>query len=319
MARLIDDLLDVSRIARGKLALQTQTCDLATIVQQTAEDYRASLEAAGLQFVVSDAPAPIWVEGDPVRLAQVIGNLLNNAGRFTDRGGRVELHVCADEERRVATMAVQDSGIGIDAALLARLFDPFSQATQDLARSKGGLGLGLALTKGLVELHGGSIAVQSEGSGRGAAFVVRMPLARAVEAAPRAAREPSGQGALRVLVVEDNRDAAETLGELLRIWGHEVQIAYDGVAALTMARDFRPDVVICDIGLPGELNGYSVARRLRSEPGLEDVHLVALSGYANDDARRRSRAAGFDAHLAKPPDVGVLERMIAERSRSEGR
>lgn len=312
MSRLIDDLLDVSRIARGKLALQKERCDLSAVARQTAEDYRPGLEAAGLRLHVRTAPHPIWVEGDPVRLAQMVGNLLNNAGRFTERGGQVEVHVEADATRRMAIVRVVDTGVGMDAELMQRLFDPFSQARQDLARSKGGLGLGLALTKGLVELHGGGVAVDSDGCGRGSTFTLRLPLGQAQEA-PHCVpeRQPGAIKGLRVLVIEDNEDAARSLGELLEMGGHTVQLAFDGESGVSAAAAFHPDVVISDIGLPGEIDGYGVAQALRADAELRGAYLIALSGYANDQARRRSSAAGFDVHLAKPADIRVLERTLA--------
>ncbi|MBL0421362.1 PAS domain S-box protein [Ramlibacter sp. AW1] len=313
MARLIDDLLDVSRIARGKLALQKERCDLAAVARQTADDYRPSLETAGLRLHVRTAPQPIWVDGDPVRLAQMIGNLLNNAGRFTERGGQVEVHVEADAGRRMAMVRVVDTGVGMDAELMQRLFDPFSQARQDLARSKGGLGLGLALTKGLVELHGGGVAVDSDGVGHGSTFTLRLPLAHSqqLDCAQAVDRLLPGQKALRVLVIEDNEDAARSLGELLEMNGHEVKLAFDGESGVVAAHQFRPDVVISDIGLPGEIDGYGVAQALRASDALRHTCLIALSGYANDQARRRSSAAGFDVHLAKPADIQILERTLA--------
>lgn len=312
MARLIDDLLDVSRIARGKLALQRQSCDLGAIARQTAEDYRASMEESGLRLLVSIPKEPVRVEGDPVRLAQMVANLLHNSARFTEDGGRVEVHVSVEPESRMALITVQDTGVGIPPELLSRLFDPFSQAAQDLARSKGGLGLGLSLTKGLAELHGGGVEARSEGAGHGATFTVRIPLGE--ERHPAAWKNGTSGGqvtALRVLVVEDNRDAAETLGELLEIEGHEVRLAFDGAEAVRIAHELRPDAVISDIGLPGELDGYSVARALRADPEMQGVRLIALSGYANTEARRRSREAGFDAHLAKPADIQTIERMLS--------
>ena len=313
MARLIDDLLDVSRITRGKLALQRETCDLATIARLTAEDYRATLEAAGLRLVVSGPAGPLWVDGDPVRLAQMIGNLLNNAARFTDKGGLVEVRAELDDASRLAVVSVADTGVGIEPALLSRLFDPFSQAHQDLARSKGGLGLGLALTKGLAELHGGGVAAHSGGPGRGSTFTLRIPLSKArdetVSQGSPAARDGGG---LLVLVIEDNEDAAEMLYELLQLGGHEVKLAFNGAAGVAAARELRPRVVISDIGLPGELDGYAVARALRAEPALQGVYLIALSGYADEDARRRSREAGFDVHIAKPADIATLERALAD-------
>ncbi len=312
MSRLIDDLLDVSRIARGKLALQTERCDLGALASQTAEDYQPSVQAAGLTLRVQVAPTPTWVEGDPVRLTQMIGNLLNNAVRFTERGGCVEVHVECDVQRRLALVRVVDTGVGLEPELMARLFDPFSQARQDLARSKGGLGLGLALTKGLVELHGGGVAVDSEGPGQGAAFTLRLPLAGAE--LPRAPQAPLLEACgkrHRVLVIEDNEDAARSLAELLEMSGHEVRLAFDGESGVQAAQEFRPDVVISDIGLPGEIDGYGVAQALRAQMELQGAYLIALSGYANEHARRRSSAAGFDVHLPKPADIDVLERTLA--------
>jgi PAS domain S-box-containing protein len=313
MSRLIDDLLDVSRIARGKLALRTERCDVASITRQTVEDYRPSLEAAGLTLTVAVPAEPVWVEGDPVRLAQMVGNLLHNAGRFTDQGGSVEVRAAIDVAADMAQVDVADTGCGIDPELLVRLFDPFSQAHQDLARSKGGLGLGLALTKGLAELHGGTIAVWSAGPGRGTTFTVRLPLVDLHDHARTPAPPTVARGErLRILIVEDNHDAAETLGDLLLLAGHDVKITYDGASALAAAPGFRPHVVISDIGLPGGLDGYGVARALRADPHHSGVRLIAISGYANEDARRRSREAGFDAHLAKPPDIATLERALAD-------
>jgi PAS domain S-box-containing protein len=313
MARLIDDLLDVSRIMHSRLVLKMETCDLASIALHTAEDYRPTLENAGLALAVSVGQGPMWTYGDPVRLAQAIGNLLQNAGRFTGAGGRVEVRARADLGVGLAVVEVTDTGIGVDPRLMPRLFDRFAQAEQGLAREKGGLGLGLALTRGLVELHGGRVEVQSEGFGRGSTFRLQIPLcppgsdgvAPAVESAARRTST-----ALDILLVEDNRDTAESLGELLRLNGHRVELAFDGEAAIRAAVQRRPDVVISDIGLPGEPDGYGVARALRANPALDGILMVALSGYADEDARRSTREAGFDMHLAKPTDLATLEQVL---------
>jgi len=311
MARLIDDLLDVSRIARGKLTLRKEPCDLAAIVAQTAEDYRVSLEAAGQRLALHAPDEPAWVKGDPVRLAQMLGNLLTNAARFTRGPGTVEVRTVVDAARHQARVVVRDTGLGMDEEMLGRLFDPFAQATQDMARSKGGLGLGLALTKGLAELHGGGVMAESEGPGRGSTFTVILPLATPARA-PRNAREPGAEHEpLRILVIEDNHDAAATLGELLQLGGHQVELAHDGPSGIAKARQMRPEVVISDIGLPGAMSGYDVGRALRDDPALVDVYLIALSGYADASSRRRCTEVGFDAHLAKPPDIGVLEQALA--------
>ncbi|MGZ5847251.1 MAG: PAS domain S-box protein [Ramlibacter sp.] len=314
MARLIDDLLDVSRIARGKLTLRKEPCDVTAIVCQTAEDYRASLEAAGQRLVLHGCDAPAWVQGDPVRIAQMVGNLLTNAARFNTGAGTVDVHSVVDPGKGTVRVIVTDTGIGMDEDLLGRLFDPFAQATQDIARSKGGLGLGLALTRGLAELHGGGVMADSEGPGHGSRFTITLPLL-ASEHAPRPAAGAGGERQpLRVLVIEDNHDTAATLGELLQLGGHEVELAYDGRSGIELARRMRPDAVISDLGLPGAMSGYDVARALRGEPALDGLYLIALSGYADASARRRSVDAGFDAHLAKPPDIAALEQALAAAS-----
>ncbi|WP_437909054.1 PAS domain-containing protein [Sorangium sp. So ce327] len=328
MVRLIDDLLDISRIARGRIQLRKARCDLVGIVRQTAEDYRANLEAEGVALRVSAPDEPLWVEGDDTRLAQMLGNLLQNAGKFTDAGasggGRVSVRVEAGprapgREGGVsgqAVITVEDNGVGMDPGLLARIFDPFSQADQGLARSKGGLGLGLALVKGLVELHGGTVAAHSEGIGRGSVFTLRLPLAAPVARDLSAAsdgEEASRQG-VRVLVIEDNHDAAESLEMLLTLSGYDVETAFDGPTGLTAARTRPPDVVLCDLGLPGGMDGYDVARAIRAEPSLASTRLVALSGYGQDEDRRRSREAGFDRHLVKPAeDTALMEALSAGR------
>jgi len=317
MARLIDDLLDVSRISRGKLQLRKERCDLAQIVRQTLDDYRANLESEGLAWTVSEPREPLWVDGDPTRLVQMVGNLLNNAIRFTEPGGRVSVRVEEDRIHEAAVVTIEDTGIGMEPALLSRLFDPFSQAEQGIGRSKGGLGLGLALTKGLVELHGGAVAAQSEGLARGSTFTLKLPLApgAARPAEPRV-QSTSADG-LRVLVIEDNEDAAETLAELLSLAGHEVKVAFEGRTGIDAARAARPDVVISDIGLPGGTDGYAVARALRGAPSLAPAFLIALSGYAQEEDQRRSLEAGFDAHLAKPPDLKKLEALLASVRRRD--
>jgi len=308
MARLIDDLLDVSRIARGKMPLHRERCDLVVIARQTAADYLDTLEAMGLALVIEATPEPIWVDCDPVRLSQMMANLLSNAMRFTDRGGQVRLRVEADVVTGMARVGVIDTGIGIAPELLSKLFDPFGQAHQDLARSKGGLGLGLALTRGLAQMHGGTVEACSEGLGHGATFTLTLPL-RAPEAPGQALAEPmkGTLNALRILVIEDNVDAAQSLADLLTLLGHEVRVAFDGERGVQAAQGDRPDVVISDIGLPGAIDGYGVAARLRALPEFAGVRLIALSGYVDAQARARAHQAGFDAHIAKPADLSVLE------------
>ena len=261
LARLVDDLLDVSRISRGKVLLRAERLDLVPLVRAAVGDHRPLLESTGLRLVVDLPDRPIWVQGDPTRLLQVTGNLLQNARKFTDPGGTVTVRLAAEPDGAAATLVVRDTGIGMDDAMLARLFEPFTQADRSLDRSRGGLGLGLALVKGLVELHGGSVRARSDGPGTGSELTVRLPTA--VPAQPPAERPggPIASGrSLRVLVIEDHRDAAESLRMLLRLYGHRVDIARTGLDGLEAARQLRPDVVLCDIGLPGGMDGYAVAR-----------------------------------------------------------
>jgi PAS domain S-box-containing protein len=310
LARLVDDLLDVSRISRGKVLLRAERLDLMPLVRAAVGDHRPLLESTGLRLVVDLPDRPIWVQGDPTRLLQVAGNLLQNARKFTDPGGTVTVRLAAEPDGAAAILAVRDTGIGMDDAMLARLFEPFTQADRSLDRSRGGLGLGLALVKGLVELHGGSVRAQSDGPGSGSELTVRLPTA--VPAEPRADRAdgPIASGrSLRVLVIEDHQDSAESLRMLLRLYGHRVEIARTGLDGVEAARAFRPDVVLCDIGLPGGMDGYAVARALRSDSNQAAV-LIALSGYGQDDDRRQSRQAGFDRHLTKPVDPVVLKQLI---------
>ena len=264
LARLVDDLLDVSRISRGKILLRKVQLDLVPLVRTAVEDHRSLLEGTGLKLSGDLLEEPLWMIGDPTRLAQVVGNLLQNANKFTDAGGNVTVRLRADLESGTAVLTVQDTGIGMEADLLGRLFEPFRQADRSLDRSRGGLGLGLALVKGLVELHGGSVRSASAGLGLGSEITITLPLCKRLSPleesrSPRAVRGKS----LQVLVIEDNRDAAESLRLLLQLFGHQVTVAFTGTAGVEVARQLRPDVVLCDIGLPGGLDGYGVARALR--------------------------------------------------------
>lgn len=315
MARLIDDLLDVARIARGKVQLRTGHCDLAAVVRQTAEDYRPTFVSSSVNFEVDVPEQPFHLIGDPTRLAQVIGNLLHNAGKFTPAGGTVRVRAQIDDADGSAVVTVCDSGVGLDAKVLSRLFEPFSQADQTLDRGKGGLGLGLTLVKGLIELHGGTVAAESDGPGHGSKFTLRLPLLKNGNPETIAATNSNvvpTNGKLRVLIVEDNRDAAQSLQMLLSLLGHQVEVAFDGRSGLAAAQGRRPDVVISDLGLPGDLDGYALARELRADATLADLYLIALSGYGRDDDRRQARAAGFDRHLAKPVDAACLDAALAD-------
>jgi PAS domain S-box-containing protein len=308
LTRLVDDLLDVTRIARGKIELRPTRVDLGDVLRRTAEDLRAVVEQRGIELALELPSANATVVGDATRLGQVIGNLLHNATKFTPPGGRVTLALTLAPD--TAEIRVRDTGSGIDRALLDRVFEPFVQGEESLARTQGGLGLGLALVKGVTELHGGSVRAESAGPGAGAEFVVQLPLAgpSGPEPAVRGAPAPS-QGGRRVLVVDDNADAAESLAQLVALFGHTVEVAYDGASAIAKAHSWHPGVVLCDIGLPG-LSGYDVARALREEIGGA-VQLVALTGYAQPDDVKRAADAGFDAHVAKPADPAALERLLA--------
>lgn len=308
--RIVDDLLDVTRITRGKIRLQRERLDLGSLSRRAAEDHRALFERKGveLEVVVPDREVP--VNADATRLAQLVGNLLLNAAKFTPAGGRTVLSV--EQSDGEGVIAVRDTGSGIEREVLPRLFQPFVQAESTLDRSTGGLGLGLALVKRLAELHGGRASVHSEGPGRGSAFTVRLPLERG--SAPRSAAIPApavGPSRRRVLVIEDNIDNAETLKEALELNDHVVEIALTGPDGLEKVRSWSPDVVLCDIGLPG-MDGFRVAKEIRADARINATPLIALSGYAQPEDVERSKESGFDLHLAKPPDLDALERAIVE-------
>jgi DNA-binding response OmpR family regulator len=313
LTRLVDDLLDVTRISRGKIQLQRVRLDLADVLRRTVEDHERLLAERGIGLDVRVEPGPFPVDADPARITQIVGNLLHNSAKFTDSGGRVDISL--RREGGDAVVVVADSGVGIALEMLGRVFEPFTQADDSLHRSRGGLGLGLALVKGLVEQHGGTIQARSEGIGRGSEFTVRLPLAAgAGPTADAQERDEAPPAPRRVLVVEDNVDGAQTLRELLAMAGHETEIAYDGRTALAKARAFHPDVALCDVGLPG-MDGYAVARAFRADPLLASTVLVALTGYALPDDQRKAVEAGFDAHLAKPATPAQLERVLSTRRR----
>ncbi|HEY3448124.1 MAG TPA: PAS domain S-box protein [Myxococcales bacterium] len=306
LAMLVDDLLDVTRIARGKVELSRGRVDLGEVVRTALDDCRVLFENRGVGVEAVLSPAPILVEADRVRLGQVAGNLLHNAAKFTPRGGSARVSVALEDGQAVLRLA--DSGVGLEARHLARVFEPFMQADRTFERASGGLGLGLALVKSLVELHGGKVSAHSEGLGRGSEFVVRLPLAPGAEAVAAGTPVPSPRGH-RVLIIEDNVDLAEALRDILQVAGHDVAVAFDGPAGVVKAREHLPEAVFCDIGLPG-MNGYEVARELRACPALAETMLVALSGYAQAEDLVRAREAGFARHLAKPPRIEAVEALI---------
>ncbi|MGD0948879.1 MAG: response regulator [Candidatus Binatia bacterium] len=312
LARLIDDLLDVTRITRGKILLRRGHFDLVPVVRSAVEDQRSSIEATALSLKISLPEGPVWVNGDGTRLAQVVGNLLHNANKFSDAGGEISVTLAYEPGARTAMIAVRDTGIGIEPEMLPHVFDTFSQADRSLARSRGGLGVGLALVKGLVEAHGGSVQVASAGPGQGAEFRIQLPVeVRRPAAVPAAVSVPSASHRLRILVIEDHADAAASMKGLLSLDGHQVELAHAGPSGVEAARRFRPQVVLCDIGLPGGMDGYEVARALRADPGLASAYLVALTGYGREEDRQRALDAGFDVHLTKPVDPARLQEVLA--------
>lgn len=311
IAKLVDNLLEVSRVERGKIRLQCERLDLGRLVRTVVEDHRHQAEQGKMSLTVEIPETPVWVMGDATRLSQVLYNLLDNAIKFTDPGGSISVELQAASEGRQVALQVRDSGIGIEREMVKQLFVPFNQADRSLNRAKGGLGLGLALIKGLTELHGGEVEARSEGLGLGTEFLVRLPL----EPEPAALTcPPSGAAATtkpkRVLVIEDNRDAADTLQMLLQLLGHEVHVAYTGPDGVQAAIERHPDIIISDIGLPG-LDGYGVAREVRHNPATAGAKLIAVTGYGDEEARRRAQESGFNYVVTKPAEPAVLMQLLA--------
>lgn len=311
LAHLVDDLLEVSRVITGRIQLQTERLDLRGIVEHAIGSVRPLIERRKHELSVSLPAEPVWVQGDPTRLEQVMVNLLNNAAKYTDEGGQIWLTVQQEPDAVEVVVRVRDTGVGIAPELLPRIFDLFTQAQRTLDRSQGGLGIGLSLVQKLVELHGGRVAAHSAGLGQGSEFIVRLPALtpagepiRLIETARQSAQTS------RVLVVEDNMDVADMLVMMLQMFGHEVQAAYSGQTALNMAVEYQPDFVLLDIGLP-DMDGYEVARRLRQQPQTKEVKLIAMTGYGQDSDRERSQEAGFDHHLVKPVAPQRLQELLA--------
>ncbi len=309
IVRLVDDLLEVSRITNGKIQLHRRREQLAVLVTHAVESVRPLIESRKHELSLSLPAEAVWLDADPIRLEQVFANLLNNAAKYTEPGGHIWLSV--EQEGQEAIVRVNDTGIGIRSDMLPRIFDLFVQSDRALDRAQGGLGIGLTLVRKLVEMHGGTVEGFSEGVGKGSEFVVRLPVVPEVkELPPEAVPQPARQqcGSLRVLVVDDNVDAAESLAMLLRYSGHEVRAVHTGPRALQAAQAESPDVILLDIGLPG-MDGYEVARRLR-EQGAGKVHLIAMTGYGQETDRQRSQDAGFDFHLVKPVDLAKLQELL---------
>ncbi|HEY3414818.1 MAG TPA: PAS domain-containing protein [Armatimonadota bacterium] len=311
MARLVDDLLDVSRITQGKIELRRENIDIRPIVSQAVQTAQPLINARRHVIDVRMPELPLYVWADPVRMAQVLSNLLSNAAKYTEPGGRIAVTV--DGEGPECIVRVQDTGVGISADMLENVFDLFAQGDRALDRDQRGLGIGLTVAKNLVQLHGGSVTARSEGIGKGAEFVIRLPVQGSPPADQPQPAKPgrsTGSARRRILLVEDNLDVARTLAEILELWGYEVQLAHDGQAALALARTSDADVVLMDIGLQG-IDGYEVARSLRENHLLPKATLVALTGYGQEDDQRRSREAGFRHHLVKPVDFNALEKLLA--------
>jgi signal transduction histidine kinase len=310
MVRLVDDLLDVSRISRNKMELRRSRLTLAEAVSGAVETAGPAVEEAGHELTVSLPRRPVYLDADLTRLAQVFANLLTNSAKYTPRGGKIWL--AAERRGGEVAVSVRDTGIGIPADSLPAIFDMFSQVDRSIERSTGGLGIGLALVKGLVEMHGGTVTAESDGDGRGSTFTVTMPVL-AGDAEPAAAAPPAdaprGPGR-RVLVADDNRDGAESLAMMLRLLGHEVRTANDGVAAVESAERFRPDAILMDLGMP-RVNGLEATRRIRGQPWGKSIRIVALTGWGQETDRERSREAGCDGHLIKPVNLKDLETVLA--------
>lgn len=315
MSRIVDDLLDVSRITRGKLRLQHQFVNLRELLHNTVEDYRRSRTLDQCKLHGQIPADDVWVWADAARLAQAFSNLIHNGVKFSDGPNEITVALDVLGNSAEASVTIRDRGIGMNGETLQRIFEPFNQADDSLERSRGGLGLGLALTKGLVELHGGVIRAHSEGPGQGAEFTITLPCSK-----PPAVRgpEPAVAGLARherILIIDDRRDAILPLNQMLKMEGHTVEIAQDGASGIAKAAAFRPRVVLCDIGLPGEMNGYAVCRALRSLPETASAYLVAVTGYSHDEAKRESKDAGFDYHVTKPVGKAVLRDLLAKRPR----
>jgi PAS domain S-box-containing protein len=304
LARLVDDLHDVSRMARGELTLQPEPLDLEALVRRTIDDHIGGLDARGIGLEAHFERAPSWVEGDAARIVQVLSNLFSNAEKFIQRGDRIV--VTLRHEHRTVMLRVRKTGVGSVPDVVQSLYHAFEKSPH----ARGGLGLGLATVKGLVELQGGSVAVENSGSGHGNEIRISLPLVDP----PADVRAPPAEHVTcsrRVLVIEDNRDSAESLKDALEFYTHQVSIAYDGPSGIAIAREFKPEVVLCDIGLPG-MDGYEVAGAFRADPTLRDTYLVALTGYAMADDLERSLAAGFDQHVAKPLPLEAIDRIVTE-------
>lgn len=309
LSRLVDDLLDVSRIMRGKIHLRTEPIDLMDIVRRAVRTVEEEITARRQQLTVTSVADPVWILADPVRLTQVVSNLLNNAVKYTGAEGRIELTIVREGDQAVLT--VQDNGTGMDADLLRQAFDLFTQGDRSLERSEGGLGIGLTVVKSLVEMHQGSVAAFSGGLGQGSSFVVRLPILDSVDLQESKPRPASRTASRRILVVDDNVATTTLRGRLLaKLGNHEIRTAHDGPTALELAEEFEPEIIMLDIGLP-KMSGYDVAGILRSRPKFRDTLLVAVTGYGTAEDRFQAEQAGFDVHLVKPTSLDALQQVLS--------
>jgi CheY-like chemotaxis protein len=311
LVRLVDDLLELARITRGDIELRRERVELDMAIGGAIETSRPLIDERSHRLAVTLPSESLVLDADPVRLSQVVANLLNNAARYTDPGGRIALSV--ERHGDEVAIRVADDGVGIPPEMLSRVFEPFTRVDRSSARSHSGLGIGLALVKSLVEMHGGSVSARSDGMGAGSEFTVRLPLAQATTPARSAGDTGpvrASDAGRRILVVDDNRDAAESLGLLLEMMGHQVSVAHGGAEGLALMRTFEPAVVLLDIGMP-DVDGYEVARRIREEGGSRRALLIAITGWGQDEDRRRASQAGFDHHLTKPVDLHELQKLLA--------
>lgn len=313
MKRLIDDLLDVSRIARNQIEIRKTYVDLGLVLENALEASRPACEAAGHTLTITPLPEPLFLEADSDRLTQVFDNLLTNACKYTDGGGRID--VAVERQGSDVVVRVTDNGIGIPRSLLGRIFERFVQVDRSRERAQGGLGIGLALVKQLVELHGGTITAESAGLGKGSEFTVRLPILTSLPTLEASASpgHPTRSSMRRILLVDDSRDLVESLALLLELEGFETKTAYDGIEAIEKAGSYRPDVILLDIGLP-RMNGYDVCRTIRAQPWGKDIAVIALTGWGHQDDRRRTAEAGFTAHLVKPVDHVDLMKLLGASS-----
>jgi CheY-like chemotaxis protein/two-component sensor histidine kinase len=319
MGRLLDDLLDVLRITRGKIQLRRELLDLRNIAEQVIESMRPQASEHKLMLNFRPPEGPLPIDGDPTRIEQILRNLLNNAIKYTPQGGSIWVVVDAEpgaDGHMEAVIRVRDTGIGIEPQVLEHVFDLFAQAKQSLARTQGGLGIGLTMVKSLAELHGGRSEAFSEGPDQGSEFTVYLPLAAAAEAVPEIPETVSADHATephRVLIVDDNEDLVVSLNDLLAAWGYEVRTALDGPRAIDITREWQPDVIVLDIGLPG-MDGYEVAERIRREPWGAHISIVALTGYGSEQDRKRAMQAGFNYHLTKPVETDRLRMILHKKA-----